>query len=71
MVVQMVKIGEESGNLEMMLRKISTFYDREVENAVEGSISLIEPVMIVFLAGVVGFIVISIVLPMFEMYQQF
>ena len=71
MVVQMVKIGEESGNLEMMLRKISTFYDREVENAVEGSISLIEPVMIVFLAGVVGFIVISIVLPMFEMFQQF
>lgn len=71
MVVQMVKIGEESGNLEMMLRKISVFYDREVENAVEGSISLIEPVMIVFLAGVVGFIVISIVLPMFEMYQQF
>lgn len=40
-------------------------------NAVEASISLIEPLMIVFLAGVVGFIVISIVLPMFEMFQQF
>ena len=55
----------------MMLKKISTFYDCEVENAVEGSISLIEPAMIVFLAVLVGFIVISIVLPMFDMYQQF
>ncbi|MFY9395037.1 MAG: type II secretion system F family protein [Halanaerobiales bacterium] len=70
-LVQMVKIGEESGNLEMMLNKVSNFYDREVGNAVEASISLIEPLMIVFLAGVVGFIVISIVLPMFEMFQQF
>ena len=70
MVIQMIKIGEESGNLEMMLKKISTFYDREVENAVEGSISLIEPAMIVFLAVLVGFIVISIVLPMFDMYSH-
>ena len=70
-LVQMVKIGEESGNLVMMLNKVSNFYDREVGNAVEASISLIEPLMIVFLAGVVGFIVISIVLPMFEMFQQF
>lgn len=70
MVIQMLKIGEESGNLEMMLNKISIFYDREVENAVEGSISLIEPAMIVFLAVLVGFIVISIVLPMFDMYSH-
>lgn len=68
MVVQMVKIGEESGNLEKMLKKITKFYNREVESVVEGSISLIEPVMIVFLAVIVGFVVISIVLPMFDMY---
>ncbi|MFW6022181.1 MAG: type II secretion system F family protein [Halanaerobiaceae bacterium] len=71
MVVQMVKIGEESGSLEKMLGKISNFYDREVESAVEASISLIEPLMIVFLAVIVGFIVISIALPMFEMYSHF
>ena len=69
-LVQMVKIGEESGNLEMMLNKVSNFMTGS-GNAVEASISLIEPLMIVFLAGVVGFIVISIVLPMFEMFQQF
>ena len=67
----MEKIGEESGNLVMMLNIVSNFYDREVGNAVEASISLIETLMIVLLAGVVGFIVISIVLPMFEMLQQF
>lgn len=70
MVVHMIKIGEESGNLEKMLNKITSFYNREVDTAVEGSISMIEPLMIVFLAVIVGFIVISIALPMFEMYSH-
>lgn len=71
MVVQMIKVGEEAGSLEQMLKKISDFYEREVEASVEGTISLIEPVMIVCLAIVVGFIVISIVMPMFDMFQYF
>lgn len=71
MVVQMIKVGEEAGSLEQMLKKISDFYEREVEANVEGTISLIEPVMIICLAIVVGFIVISIVMPMFEMFQYF
>ncbi len=71
MVVQMVKIGEESGNLEKMLSKITTFYNREVESAVESTIALIEPVMIIFLAVIVGFIVISIMMPMFSMLSLF
>ena len=70
MVVQMIKIGEEAGSIEMMLRKINNFYNREVESAIDASISLIEPVMIVGLAVVVGFIVISIVMPMFEMFEH-
>jgi type IV pilus assembly protein PilC len=71
MVTQMVKIGEESGNLELMLNKITTFYNREVENAIDASIGLIEPAMIVFLSVVVGFIVLSIVMPMFTMMSLF
>ncbi|MFW5995913.1 MAG: type II secretion system F family protein [Halanaerobiaceae bacterium] len=69
MMVQMLKVGEESGNLEKMLKKISLYYDREVKIAINGSISLIEPALIILLAVVVGFIVISIILPMFDIYQ--
>lgn len=71
MVIQMIKVGEEAGTLENMLKKISVYYDREVENSIDSSISLIEPVMIVILALVVGFIVVSIVMPMFDMFQFF
>ena len=68
MVVQMIKTGEESGNLEDMLNRLSNFYDVEVENAIEGSISLIEPVMIVIMATVIGGIVASVILPLFSIY---
>jgi type IV pilus assembly protein PilC len=71
MVVQMLKVGEESGNIEDMLNKISNYYDLEVENAIEGSISLIEPVMIIILAVIVGGIVASIILPLFSIYSSF
>jgi type IV pilus assembly protein PilC len=71
MVVQMLKVGEESGNIEDMLNKISDYYDLEVENAIEGSISLIEPVMIIILAVIVGGIVASIILPLFSIYSSF
>jgi len=71
MVVQMLKVGEESGNIEDMLNKISAYYDLEVENAIEGSISLIEPVMIIIMAVIVGGIVASIILPLFSIYSSF
>ena len=71
MVVQMIKVGEESGNIEDMLNRISDYYDLEVENAIEGSISLIEPVMIIILAVIVGGIVASIILPLFSIYSNF
>ncbi|MFW6309122.1 MAG: type II secretion system F family protein [bacterium] len=70
MVVQMINVGEETGAIDRMLNKITGIYDNEVENSVNGMVSLIEPVMIVFLGLVVGFIVISIALPMFEMYNH-
>jgi len=68
LLVHMIKVGEESGAMSKMLNKVSMFYDREVDRSVEGVVSIIEPVIIVFLAVVVGFVVISIVMPMFDMY---
>lgn len=70
MVIQMIKTGEESGNLEDMLNRTSDFYDVEVQNAIDGTISLIEPAMIIIMAVVVGSIVVSILLPLFEIYTS-
>jgi len=64
MVVQMITIGEETGSLDSMLRKVSEFYESEVETALSQLTSAIEPILIVFLGGVVGFIVISMFLPL-------
>ncbi len=70
MFVQMVAIGETSGQLEEMLGKVAQASERDVESAVIGMTSLIEPVMIVSMGLVVGLIVISILLPIFEMNQM-
>lgn len=67
MVTQMIDIGEETGRMSDMLIKVSVFYDQEVEVAVKALTSLIEPALIVMLGGVVGFIVASIMVPMFTM----
>ncbi|MBW2467080.1 MAG: type II secretion system inner membrane protein GspF [Deltaproteobacteria bacterium] len=67
---QMVSVGEQSGDLEGMLHKIADAYEREVETRITGMTALIEPVMILLMAVVVGFIVISILLPIFEMNQM-
>ena len=64
MVVQMITIGQESGSLEQMLAKIADFYEAEVDAALESLTAAIEPVMIVFMGGAVGFIVISMFLPL-------
>lgn len=66
MVVQMVAVGEETGALDTMLERIGTFYDQEVDAMVEGLTSLIEPILIVFMGGAVGGILISLYLPMFN-----
>ena len=70
MVTQMVAIGEETGQLENMLEKVADFYDIEVSTAVEGLTSLMEPIMIVTLGGLVGAIVIGMYLPIFTIISQ-
>ena len=70
MYVQMIAVGEQSGNLEGMLEKVAASYEREVETAILGMTSLIEPIMIVGMGVAVGFVVLSILLPIFEMNQM-
>jgi type IV pilus assembly protein PilC len=70
LVTQMIIIGEQSGSLDLMLSKVADFYEREVESSTDRLKSLIEPLMIVLLAGLVGTIVTSILLPMFELFQH-
>jgi len=70
MFVQMIAVGEESGNLEGMLKKMAKAYEREVETAIMGMTSLIEPIMILAMGAAVGFVVLSILLPIFEMNQM-
>ncbi|WP_454192041.1 type II secretion system F family protein [Paenibacillus sp. Marseille-Q7038] len=68
LVTQMIAIGEETGSLDQMLEKVADFYEMDVENTVDRMKSLLEPLLIAFLAGVVGIIVASIMLPMFSIY---
>ena len=70
MFVQMVAVGESSGQLEEMLGKVTISSERDVESALFGMTSLIEPIMIVSMGLVVGMIVLSILLPIFEMNQM-
>lgn len=70
LVTQMIAIGEETGSLDSMLAKVADFYEKEVESATDRLKSLIEPLMIVMLAGLVGTIVTSILVPMFEIFNN-
>jgi type IV pilus assembly protein PilC len=70
MVGHMVAVGEETGQLENMLGKIADFYETEVDAKIKALTSLIEPLMIVFVGGVVGFIVIAMYLPIFSLYDK-
>ncbi len=70
MVVQMVAVGEQTGALETMLNKIADFYEDEVDEATQNLLALLEPVMIVFLGVVIGGIVISMYLPMFDLISK-
>ena len=67
MVIQMIDVGEASGSLDKMLSKIADFYDEEVDAAVEGLTALLEPMLMVFLGCIVGFIVVAMYLPIFQM----
>ncbi len=70
MVTQMIGVGEETGALETMMSKIADFYEDQVDAAVKALTSILEPVMIVIVGGIVGFIVIAMYLPMFKVYDQ-
>ena len=67
MVIQMIDVGEASGSLDKMLSKIADFYDEEVDAAVDGLTALMEPMLMVFLGCIVGFIVVAMYLPIFKM----
>jgi type IV pilus assembly protein PilC len=67
MVVQMIGVGEQTGAMDAMLQKVADFYEDEVDVAVAALTSLLEPVMMVFLGGIMGTLVISMYLPIFEM----
>ena len=69
LAVQMIEVGEQSGELEKMLYKIADFYENQLENQLLGLTSLMEPLMIVVMGLIIGFIVLSICLPIFEMNQ--
>ncbi len=67
MVVSMVSVGEATGALDDMLTKVSDFYEEEVDTAVKTMLSMIEPIMIIFIGGIVAFIVIAMYLPIFDL----
>jgi type IV pilus assembly protein PilC len=70
MVAHMVGVGEETGNLDGMLNKVADFYEDEVATAIKALTSILEPVMIVMVGGIVGFIIISMYMPMFKVYEN-
>jgi type IV pilus assembly protein PilC len=69
MVVQMIAVGEETGNVDTMLEKVATFYDAEVEASVDALTSLIEPLLIAVIGGCVGAAVIALYMPMFNIIK--
>jgi type IV pilus assembly protein PilC len=70
MAIQMISIGEETGELDQMLMKVADFYEDEVEQAVKALTSIMEPIMIVVLGGMVGSILVAMYLPMFSVMDH-
>ncbi|MFO7858722.1 MAG: type II secretion system F family protein [Ectothiorhodospiraceae bacterium] len=70
MVVNMIDVGEETGNLDTMLLKVADNYDDQVDSAVEGLTSLMEPIMVILLGGIVGFIVIALFMPLIKLMSS-
>ena len=71
MMLQMINVGEATGTLDEMLSKLANFYDEEVDTTVSALLSVLEPIMLVFVGGIVGGLVISMYLPIFSLMQQF
>ena len=69
MVVQMMAVGEDTGALDTMLHKIAEFYDQEVEATTESLTALIEPLMIAFLGGIVGSMIVALYMPIFKIFD--
>ena len=70
MVVNMIDVGEETGDLDKMLEKVADTYDDEVATLVQGMTALLEPVMVITLGVIVGFIVVSLFMPMVSLIQN-
>jgi type IV pilus assembly protein PilC len=70
MVINMISVGEETGDLDKMLAKVAQYYTREVDNIIKNFTKIIEPVLIVFMTFIVGFIAISIFLPLTDIMQN-
>ncbi|MGH2415554.1 MAG: type II secretion system F family protein, partial [Microcystaceae cyanobacterium] len=70
LAIQMISIGEETGELDAMMMKVADFYEDEVEQAVKALTSVIEPLMMVMIAGMVGVILLSMYLPMFAVFDK-
>jgi type IV pilus assembly protein PilC len=70
MVSQMITVGEETGGLDTMLNKVADFYEDEVAAAVKAMTSILEPIMIIFVGAIVGFVVIAMYMPMFKVYDS-
>jgi type IV pilus assembly protein PilC len=70
MALQMVSIGEETGEIDKMLMKVADFYENEVEEAVKALTSLMEPLMIIVLGGMVGSIIVGMYLPIFSIMDK-
>ena len=70
LAIQMINIGEETGELDSMMMKVADFYEDEVEQAVKALTSVLEPIMMVFLAGMVAVILLSMYLPMFKVFEK-
>ena len=70
MLYSMIKIGEDTGSLDDILNKTADFYDEELENTIQKSVAMIEPILIVVMGLIIGFIVVSIIQPIFQMYAS-
>jgi type IV pilus assembly protein PilC len=71
MMIQMINVGEATGTLDEMLSKLANFYDEEVDNSVSALLSILEPILLIFVGGLVGGLVISMYLPIFGLMKQF
>jgi type IV pilus assembly protein PilC len=71
MMLQMINVGEATGTLDEMLNKLANFYEEEVDNAVASMLSVLEPIMLIFVGGIVGGLVLSMYLPIFSLMSKF